>query len=455
MNDEDEAFLILLRLAQIEDFKEEISNIQQSGANNILRVGGRLKNSNLKFDHELTDLLIRKIHLENLHVGTQNLLSIIRLQFWPVNGKNAVKRIVKSCIRCYRANPKPGKFLMGSLPSSRVTPSRPFANCGVDYAGPIFVKEGTLRKSKLVKTYICIFICSATRAIHIELVMDLTTDSFLNALKRFCSRRGKATNIHSDNGLNFVGANNHFLELHKLVNNKEHNDKVYSFLAEDKINWHFLPARSPHMGGLWEAAVKSTKFHLRRVLGESSLNYDEMYTLLVQIESCLNSRPLTAISNDVYDYTPLTPSHFLIGDSLVSPPQLDVKNENISRLSRYHRLQQLYQQFWQRWSKEYLGSLQLRSKWQRDSADSVRPGALVVLVEDNVPPLRWPMARVTEVHSGSDGIVRVLSVRLPNGTILKRSVARVCFLPVENILFNGGGMFGFVKDSATRLTVRT
>lgn len=179
----------------------------------ILRVGGRLVNSEVSYEqghpiiipykHKLTDLIILDLHRKHLHVGIQNLLSNIRLQFWPINGKNSVKQVVRKCIRCFRVNPKSSKFLMGSLPSPQVTPSRPFSNCGIDYAGPVHVKEGTLRRSKLVKAYICVFVCLATKAAHLELVSDMTTHNFLNCLKRFCSRRGKPKHIqyiYSDNG---------------------------------------------------------------------------------------------------------------------------------------------------------------------------------------------------------------------------------------------------------------
>ncbi|XP_030765288.1 uncharacterized protein LOC115889442 [Sitophilus oryzae] len=151
------------------------------------------------------------------------------------------------------------------------------------------------------------------------------------------------------------------------------------FLANDQINWHFIPARSAHMGGLWEAAVKSTKFHLKRVLINTSLNYANMYTLLVQIEACLNSRPLTPLSNDAKDYDPLTPSHFLIGESPASCPEVDFLACKSSRLSLYQKLQQLYQHFWSRWSREYLTNLQNRSKWKTNQ-ENLNLGTLVMLV---------------------------------------------------------------------------
>lgn len=458
----DKSLLVLIKLVQHSVFKQELVDLKRKGMTSntskilnlspfldsecIIRVGGRLTNSELKYEqkhpiilpykHRLTDLIIREAHLKNLHAGIQNLLSIIRLKFWPINGKNAVKRIIGSCQVCYRVNPRPTNFLMGSLPRSRVVPSRPFSKCGVDYAGPIYVKDGTLRTTKLIKTYICIFVCFATRATHLELVKDLSTSSFLNALKRFYSRRGKPHDIYSDNGSNFVGANNYFVELYDLINKKDHNESVTKFLADNQIRWHFIPAKSPHLGGLWEAAVRSCKFHLRRVLGNSSLSYEEMYTLLVQVEACLNSRPLVPISHDVNDFLPLSPAHFLIGDSLLSPPEEDLKDMHISRLSRYQKLQQLFQHFWNRWSREYLTFLQVRNKWntKNDLRSQLPVGSLVILVEDNLPPLRWPLARVTELHPGSDNVIRVVSVRLPNGTITRRSLKKVCILPMQDEL---------------------
>ncbi|XP_066261199.1 uncharacterized protein [Euwallacea similis] len=228
------------------------------------------------------------------------------------------------------------------------------------------------------------------------------------------------------------GANNYFIELNNLINDESHINATTTFLANLLIKWHFIPARSAHMGGLWEVVVKSTKFHLRRVLGESSLTYEEMYTLLVKIEACLNSRPLMPISNDINDYAPLNPAHFLIGDSLASLPQPDYQNAVISRLSHYERLPQLQQHFWNSWSRDYLTNLQTRCKWKNTVDKTIDIGALVLLVEHNTAPLRWILARVVELHEGKDHVIRVVSVRLPSGTISRRSLSKICPLPMNN-----------------------
>jgi diadenosine tetraphosphate (Ap4A) HIT family hydrolase len=193
-----------------------------------------------------------------------------------------------------------------------------------------------------VKGYIAIFVCFATRAVHIELVCDCSISTFLNALKRFIVRRGKPSHLYSDNATNFIGANR---ELRNLFKQANFNTAVVNHLANEQISWHFIPPRSPHMGGLWEAAVKSTKRHLKRVIGNVILNY-ELNTLLTMIEACLNSRP--PVSNDPADFSALTPGHFLIGDALTSPTEPDLVEIPCNRLNRYQLLIKLRQHFWRR-----------------------------------------------------------------------------------------------------------
>lgn len=183
------------------------------------------------------------------------------------------------------------------------------------------------------KAYFALFVCMATKAIHLELVSDLTTDAFIAALRRFTSRRGKCANIYSDNKTNFHGARRCLTEMHKLCLNQAHNDLITYTLAKDGINWHFIPPSAPHFGGLWEAGVKSVKLHLRRVVGESILTFEEMYTLFTQIESILNSRPLSDS-----DLNPLTPSHFLIGQPLTVIPEPSYSDTPINRLSHWNHI---------------------------------------------------------------------------------------------------------------------
>lgn len=402
----------------------------------IMRVGGRLGNSTFSFNkkhpiilqstHIFTKLLFDHEHVKLMHAGPQLLLASIRDSYWPIGGRGLAKGCYRKCLRCSRLAGKTLTPLMGNLPQQRILPGGyPFECTGVDYAGPIMAASRQGRGCRLVKVYIAIFVCFTTKAIHLELVSDLTSDKYLLALFRFISRRGKPNDIYSDNGTNFVGACN---ELSRFL--KANCDSLGEQLANTGIKFNFIPAYTPHFGGLWEAGVKSTKFHLRRVLGNCHLTFEELNTTLVQIEAILNSRPLTPLSSDPADCTPLTPGHFLIGRPLTSLPQQDLQDYSTSSLKRFQRVEQLRQHFWSRWSKEYVSELQQRTKW-RSCKDTLKLGTLVVIKEENLPPLKWRLGRVVAIHPGSDGIVRVADIKTSAG-VLRRAFNRICPLPVES-----------------------
>jgi len=201
-----------------------------------------------------------------------------------------------------------------------------------------------------------------TKTIHLELASDLTAEAFVAAQRRFVSRRGKPSRIYSDNGKNFVGGNNALKELGKFLIKEA---KVISeSMADHEIEWSFIPAYSPHFGGLWEAGVKSVKYHLKRVAANALLTFEEFYTLLVQVEAILNSRPLTPLSSNPDDLSLLTPAHFLIGrqfNSVVDPSLQHIKE---SRLSIWQRVLQIEQNRWERWNKECISEMQQRTKWR-------------------------------------------------------------------------------------------
>ncbi|XP_043498349.1 uncharacterized protein LOC122521568 [Polistes fuscatus] len=307
---------------------------------------------------------------------------------------------------------------MSDLPASRLLPNRPFIHTGVDFCGPLFIKERQHRNRGRAKIYVAVFVCFSTKAVHLELVNDLTTEAFLAALRRFMARRGKCSDIYSDNATNFVGAAN------------ELEARVSRSLVNEGIKWHFIPPRSPHFGGLWEAAVKSFKYHLVRIIGETLLSYEALLTYVLEIEAILNSRPITPLSNDPNDLRALTPGHFLIGNSFTSLPEDEYRDIPSGRLSQWQHVQQMRQHFWNRWNKEYLNEQTVRKKWHRGTADKISPGTLVILREDNSPPLKWSLGRIAEVHKGADGIARVASVKTANG-LVKRGIKRLSPLPSD------------------------
>ncbi|XP_039306065.1 uncharacterized protein LOC120357974 [Solenopsis invicta] len=363
-------------------------------------------------------------HLKNLHAGVQSLLAIVRTRYWPISGKNTLKKILHKCIVCCRARAAPVRQLMGNLPASRVSPSPPFYKTGIDLAGPFNIK---ISRNKTGKAYLCVFVCFATKALHLEIVTDLSTAAFLNALKRFIARRDKCYSLYSDNGMNFVGANNALKDMYQLVNASD--VKIRDYLAEQSIKWNFIPPQSPHMGGLWESAVKACKNHLTKVVGSTSLTFKELTTVTAQVEAILNSRPLTPLSADPSDLNALTPGHFLIGRPLVSISEINLTDVNVNRLNRYQLLEQIKQNFWKRWSLEYLTQLQQRNKWKKVH-DTIKEGTIVVLRELNIPPMNWRLGRVVKIHQGKDGLIRVVDVKTSTG-IYQKPLTKICMLPIE------------------------
>ncbi|XP_071629537.1 uncharacterized protein [Temnothorax longispinosus] len=311
---------------------------------------------------------------------------------------------------------------MGDLPKQRVNPSPPFTHTGVDYAGPMNVIPFVGRGQRGRKHYVAV--CLATRAIHLECVEDYSTEGFLAAFQRFVSRRGLPSDIYSDNGTNFQGSDRelqrHFLALMQdpLLNDT---------LTNDGVKWHFIPPAAPHFGGIWEASVKSLKQHMRRVIGSRTLSRAEFVTLLCKIEACLNSRPITALSDDPTDLSALTPGHFLIGRPLVSVPEESVLELDTSRLSRWQHIRLMQEQIWRSWSADYLHSLQQRHKWSESSPD-LKIDELVLLKNNLLPLSKWELTRIRQVHPGADGRVRVITVRTANSEF-KRPITQICRLP--------------------------
>ncbi|KAI8116952.1 hypothetical protein CVS40_11069 [Lucilia cuprina] len=421
----------------------------------LIRVGGRLENSGLLYEakhpillpykNDVVKLMIEDLHRKHLHVGPQGLLAIVRQRFWPLRGRQLVKNVINNCYRCFRLNPRQLHQLMGNLPEDRVIRTRPFLNVGIDFLGPITIHY-KVRGKKTDKSYVCVFVCFATKAVHLEVVSDLTSAAFIGALKRFVARRGcpgkifsdNATNfrrgcpgkIFSDNATNFIGAANSLNEIHKLFSEKEHCKNVDEFCAQKNIEWLNIPARSPHVGGLWEACVKSVKKHFYKVT-EGTMTYEELYTLMTQIESVLNSRPLTPLSNDPNDFQVLTPGHFLIGEPFNTFND-SIDNKCYSGLREHWKaVQSNTEKFWERWSSEYLSELQKRYKWNKPM-QNIKPNTLALLKEDNIPPMSWRRGRVIRTITGSDGLCRIVEVRTSNGET-KRSIHNVCPFPTSSV----------------------
>ncbi|XP_044570422.1 uncharacterized protein LOC123257061 [Drosophila ananassae] len=250
---------------------------------------------------------------------------------------------------------------MGDLPKERVEGYQVFDVTGIDFCGPFFYKSEVRNKAP-IKCYISVFICFTTKAVHLELVRDRSTAAFLLALRRFIFIRKKPRQIWSDNATNFVGAKNQLSELKRLFLGDEHQRAVLDFCLPESIEWKFIPPRSPHFGGLWEAAV-SAKYHFYRVVGSAVLKADDLQTLVYNIAAGL-----------VF----------------------------------------LQQCFWSRWKEEYLTLLQQRSKW-RIPGQGIAVNDILLVKDENLPPIKWPLARVSEMVVGDDGVCRVALLSYGDG----------------------------------------
>uniref|UniRef100_A0ABD2WYZ5 Integrase catalytic domain-containing protein n=1 Tax=Trichogramma kaykai TaxID=54128 RepID=A0ABD2WYZ5_9HYME len=399
--------------------------------NGLLTVGGRLHNSLLSDDckhliilptkSRLTTLLIDHMHPVTLHGGVQLIVSHLRQHYWIPRLKVVVSAQLRKCVVCLRYRAATASQRMADLPAVRVTPDRLFKSSGVDYAGPFMLKASRHRGSLSYKRYMAIFVCMVTKAVHLEAASSYDTASFIAALKRFVSRRGQCLHIYSDCGTNFVGADAQLRQMHRK--GSAFYKSIFSHLSGEGITWHYNPPGSPHFGGLWESGVKSVKHHLKRMIGDTLLTYEEFATLLAQIEAILNSRPLTPLPEEPEPETVLTPAHPIIGESSFLIAEPPVKAEKIGALERWKRVTQLTQVFWEWWSKEYLYTLQKRNKWQLAEPNIV-VGDIVLVKNESTPCARWPMAKVTAIHPGRDGLVRVATVATASGSY-KRPIVKL------------------------------
>lgn len=404
----------------------------------VVRVGGRLDEAQLSYDErhpailprssQLSSFIIDHAHKVTLHGGTQLTLAKTRQKYWIIGGRAPVKSHILRCVVCARQRGARAQQLMGQLPSFRVSPSRVFSHTGVDYAGPIQLKAWKGRGAKTHKGWICVFVCLATSAVHLEIVTDYSAASFLATYRRFSSRRGPAQTLYSDCGTNFIGADKDLKKLFKASSKEFKN--INASLSSEGTSWKFNSPAAPHMGGKWEAVVKSLKFHLRRTIGDALLTYEEFSTLLTQVEAVLNSRPLEPLSDDPDDLSVLTPGHFLIGSALNSIPEPSLTDLSTSRLSRWQLVQQRVQQFWSQWSAHYLQRQQSISKWHHPS-NVIKVGSLVLLTDERLPPSKWPLARVIELHPGKDGRTRIVTIKTAT-TTLTRPIVKLAPLPIRS-----------------------
>ena len=432
----------IFRLIQQEQFPEEIAALQTGkelprsskllqfdpflDENGLLRAKGRISKSHLEYEtkhpillhwkHHAVELFLRNEHLRYYHEGTEYVRNQVQSNYWILGIRNALRSIKAKCVTCRKGNVQTLKPQMAELPEERLVASNPFTNVGVDYFGPFIVKIGRRQE----KRWCCLFTCLTIRAVHIEVVPKLDSDSCLNTIARFIARRGKPRTIISDNGTNFVGANK---EMRAYI--AEWNEQaIEERLLQEEIDWKFNPPAAPHFGGVWERLVRSCKKAMYAVLGTRSVTEDVLSTTMCLVEQILNGRPLTPVSSDVSDLNALTPNDFLIGRESKCLPYIPAAEQFVDHRKLFKQAQAYADLIWNRFRKEYVPLLNSRSKWQASASKTLAEGDLVWLIEDSDKRGHYNLGRVLEVFPGADGVIRSSRVQTKDG-VYKRPVVKL------------------------------
>lgn len=387
----------------------------------ILRCKGRIDKAKLTYasknpillprDSHFTILLIRQMHSKIYHMGVSQTLNEIRKMYWIPKGRAVVKSVLKDCVICKRIHshsfktPNPP-----NLPVERVTYQYPFYSTGIDYTSNLTV---TINKIS-IKVYIVLFTCSATRAISLDIVEDMTAGSFLAAFRRFCARNNTPKIIWSDNAL-------YFKKGEKLINKILSMTPVLSHLDENQIKWKFIPVRSPWYGSIWERNIKTVKDCLKKAVGFRQLNFFELITLLAELENIVNNRPLTYVDSDLNSPEPLTPNHLIKGNIInglpenIDPTDVDFLIDRDNLIERIQERILIKKKFIDRWKNEYLLSLRQYHKENVGHWENLIRIGDVVLIHSSTPRLSWSLGRVIELLPGEDGISRVARLKTATG----------------------------------------
>ena len=444
-----ESLMQKIRQCQSEVFIQEIERLKKKKAvkktssllelnpfldeNQLLRVGGRIENFNVPFEtkhsiilpkkHPFTIKIVRAFHEHLNHMGTDFVLSHMRQYYWPIRGREMVKKISQSCIKCREEKARPCSQLMGNVPKERLEPFKPaFTHTAVDFFGPIQVAYG---RGKSAKRYGVIFTCLTVRAVYLDVAKSLASADFLLVFRRFQAIYGSPETLHSDNGTNFVGGEKELREELKWFKDQE---EIEKYCGCKGTKWYFQPPSAPHFGGAHESLIKSTKKALYRVLKNEAdgLRFpteEILQTLLFEVATLLNSRPLTYTSSDPKDPLPLTPND-LIG--ITSKRFISPEHSVALPIDRYHYLKHLSNLFWQEWQIRYLPSLIERSKWKIQK-NNLEVGDLVLVAEPNLPRGQWLTGIVKQAFPGKDGLVRVAKIETKKGEF-DRPITKLCIL---------------------------
>ncbi len=341
-----QANTLLIKLQQLEVFSDVVVTVKKKQQlprshplagvdvtiddNALISISGRVIDVQTKETRKLitlstrlslTKLFLQAEHKRLQHPGSISVMMSVLSQYYFIPGVKAhLKLIIRSCPTCRIANESILQQQLGLLPAYRTTPAlSAFTYVGIDFAGPFTIKERSVRKPTKLEVYICLFICLKTRAVYIETCRTMETREFMEKFRKLCNIRGTPSEVFTDNGANFSGAAN---ELHKIQQLLEKSkEQIINTASQQGIKWHFVQARTPHFGGIWEAGIKAMKQRLKKIISPHPLRQDELEVILADVSAIMNSRPICTLeATEPDDDLVLTPGHFLVGRNIQVPP---------------------------------------------------------------------------------------------------------------------------------------
>ncbi|KAK6016282.1 Pao retrotransposon peptidase [Ostertagia ostertagi] len=447
------AEVILLRRAQYEvpptDDQKEQLHLFQSVTNLLWVSTGRINNATLPQEtrtpiflpskHHITTLIILDIHTKNNHCGINHTLTELRQKFWIPKGRSTVRKTIQNhCYHCKRYNAKP--FTLPPFPphpKQRVTPPQyPFQKMGMDFFGPMQYKSDY---NTTEKYWMLLFTCLNSRAIYVDVVLDMTTDSVLHVLRRFIATIGCPTWIICDNALSFKK----LAECYSSLPSTTIENDIIDYCTQKRIRIKFIPSLSPWQGGLYEKMIDLFKKSFRHAIGNNILHLPDIITIAKEAEAIVNTRPLTYTTDDL-DHIPLRPVDFLRPSALLCGPQpadnptdewLPLENTQEKLITRWHRTCQTLATFWKRWSTEYLTSLREQYKTTHRTPRSIQKeephlGDIVLIHDATLNKGQWKTGRIV---GSKDDYKRSVEIRLPSKKIITRPLNLVYKFEISSI----------------------
>ena len=381
----------------------------------LIRSCGRIHNADLPYDAKFPILLPKNfwvskyiidfIHQLSIHSKMNFTLVLLRQRFWIPQGRQYVKSVLKKCLQCRKIDGKSYPTPSAPpLPKDRVLLSRPYEVTGLDYTGEFHLKFN----DKDIKVYILLFTCTVIIHVHLEVVKEMSTLSFLLAFRRFCSKKYKPRKLISDNAKSFLAAS----EVLKV-------DDVCAEVSNDGVDWTFIPKRAPWHGGFWERMVGIVKTLLRKAIGRAYITYEEFITVVAEVECAVNDRPLTYVNDDIGDVNPLTPSELFCGRRSITLPfhtddydPEDIPYGEDKLQERYLKLNIKIKSMWERWRTDYLTSLRHHHAKYGTKEQQIQIGDIVLIDGENFTRrILWKLGIVTALKRGNDGIVRSAEIK--------------------------------------------